>query len=201
MDIGGKLDQELKPQLLYRVMGTFKQFIEGYEFSIESRGAHHGQTDLTLYAKENNEIVGKIEYCEFENKPFVQWIEVNPNHRREGIATALAKELQKMYPNEEIEWSNTTPNGTKFVKSLPTRYSKNPQHEKLKKEWLKLKKNYAVLEKEIKKWYDGTYETGYNRDEFMKIGDKMNSIDQHIWEIEQELRDISPGKRRIQWNE
>lgn len=48
----------------------------------------------------------------------VERIDVNEAYRRKGYATALFKELQGKYPNEEIRFGQLEPDGEKLLKSI-----------------------------------------------------------------------------------
>ena len=48
----------------------------------------------------------------------VERIDVNEAYRRKGYATALFKNLQGKYPNEEIRFGQLEPDGEKLLKSI-----------------------------------------------------------------------------------
>jgi len=88
------------------------------EFINTSRDFHHGQHDLTLWAKVNNKRVGKIDYSVYEDEPQIQMIEVAPSYRGKGIASQLLYELQRKYPDVEIDWGSLTTDGVGLRKSI-----------------------------------------------------------------------------------
>lgn len=48
----------------------------------------------------------------------VERIEVEPNYRRKGYATALLKQLQNKYPNEDIRFGQLEPDGEKLINKI-----------------------------------------------------------------------------------
>lgn len=84
------------------------------EFTNTSRDYHHGQHDLTLWATVDGKRVGKIDYSVYEDDPQIQMIEVNPSARRMGVGTKLLYELQKGYPDKEIDWGSLTTDGVEL---------------------------------------------------------------------------------------
>jgi hypothetical protein len=86
-------------------------------FSLIHRDYHHGQHDYTLVARDGVEVVGRIDFSDFESTPHIEMISV-PKRTREGIATAMLKDLQKRYPGKEIQWGMTTRQGEALRKSI-----------------------------------------------------------------------------------
>ncbi len=106
-------------------MIKLKHLISEYEkggplvFTHDCRDSYRGQNYCTLYAKDTKEnVVGIIQYSTYENKVYVDVIKTKEEERRKGIATLMAKELQREFPNFKIEWGMTTPDGTSFLGSL-----------------------------------------------------------------------------------
>jgi hypothetical protein len=87
--------------------------IEGIRFETDVRGFHHGQTDVTLYAKDQDgNILGNLDYTMYNGEIFIDYIHVN--QKRKKIATALIKQLRKEDPETKINVGGTTPEGSKF---------------------------------------------------------------------------------------
>lgn len=76
---------------------------------------HSGETFSTMSAKVDGKVVGTLEYSEYEGKPSVKMVEVSPEYRRKGIGTKLLQELQKAYPNTEIDFGMLTDDGAKLI--------------------------------------------------------------------------------------
>ena len=68
--------------------------------------------------KETGNPLGGIEYSEFQDEIYINYMEIKEEYKRMGIATALYKELQRLNPNMKINWGITTDEGESFKKSL-----------------------------------------------------------------------------------
>jgi len=90
------------------------------EFREECRGFHHEQTDCTLRAfdpvYELN--LGYIDYVIFRGEIHIEMIEVYPSYQRQGVATAMWRELQRLHPGKRIHRGYSTPSGAGFLGSL-----------------------------------------------------------------------------------
>lgn len=79
-------------------------------------------SDDTMYcylnAMVDDAVIGFLFYGVFEDTPFVNMIQVNEEFQRKGIATQLFQELQKKYPDKEIEIGYTTPDGTCLLDAI-----------------------------------------------------------------------------------
>lgn len=169
-----------------------KESIPGLTFRSECRGAHHGQADMTLFAEIDGQAVGRIEYSVFDDQPQVQWIKVQPAYRRKGIATAMAKQLQSEYPGTEIEWSNSTEMGTPFIASLNRDFTPTPNYDMMKKAYDDAKAEREALQREFDAWTAAG--KGRLPREMLLKGERMNEIETFLWDMEDKLRDLKPGK-------
>lgn len=172
---------------------AIEEAITGLTFRSECRGAHHGQTDMTLYAELNGEAVGRIDYSVFNDEVFVQYIKTQPAVRRQGVATAMARQLQSEYPNTEIVWGGSTELGTPFIASLDREFEPEPQYGVLKKAYDDAKAEYAALQAEVVGW-DGSEES---RKSVLLKGERLNELSDLIWDLEDNLRDLKPGRWMI----
>jgi len=92
---------------------------ESLKFYHNCHDSHHDQMFCNLIAKDVNEnAVGYIEYAISDKEINIEMIKTKEGERRKGIATLMAKELQKKYPDHYIQWGMTTSDGAPFVKSL-----------------------------------------------------------------------------------
>ncbi len=80
-------------------------------------GQSDGETYFTMSYEQDGKVVGTVQYGEFEGKPNVKMIEVDPEYRRQGIGTKLLQELQKKYPDVEIDFGMATEDGSKLIES------------------------------------------------------------------------------------
>lgn len=92
------------------------------------RNFHHGQMDCTLVLSDDTGArLGALLYSEFEQQPHIQMIETHEAHRRRGVATRMIHELQTLYPDQEIDWGMTTPDGEALRTALAYREVPTPE--------------------------------------------------------------------------
>lgn len=98
-----------------------------------------------VYAKlfNNGDLIGYTDYNVYEDKPYIQMINVKSEYRRKGYATKMIQHIQNRYPEEEIDFGMTTDDGSKFLEKLPKKVIKNGVYTR--------KLNRA---NELKKWLD-----------------------------------------------
>jgi ribosomal protein S18 acetylase RimI-like enzyme len=93
-------------------------------------GYHDQQSDESIIAFIDGEMAGFLDYSEFQKQPAVKMIEVKKEFQRKGIATELLKELDKLYPNTEIDYGYSTTEGSELIKSYIKRFPKKLDFEK-----------------------------------------------------------------------
>lgn len=86
-----------------------------------SRNYHHGQSDMTIYAEDGNQILGYCDYSVYRNVARVEMIEVKPEYRNQKVATTLLNYLYDKYPNVELGYS--TDDGSNFLKKYKKPYN------------------------------------------------------------------------------
>lgn len=114
----------------------------------EALNWHHGQLDCVLRIKQCEELVGHLNYSEFEGTPKIQMINVYDGHQRRGYATQLVMALQSHYPDKEIDWGCMTDEGSCLHDALPVRMDPTPEARdfaRLKRLRLRLDKMEAEL--------------------------------------------------------
>lgn len=115
-----KVEQEIKPEVeeVKPVVEETKVNPPKQENITESTtGQSDGETYFTMSYEQDGKVVGTVQYGEFEGKPNVKMIEVDPEYRRQGIGTKLLQELQKKYPDIEIDFGMATEDGSKLIES------------------------------------------------------------------------------------
>jgi hypothetical protein len=150
-------------------------------FNNEMIGYSHGQSDMSLIAFSGKVPVGKLDYSEYEESPSVKMLEVPNEYRRQGIGTQLLKQLQKKYPNKEIDLGMLSDDGAALIKTVNRKFIPNKSFEKLNNrlEFIKNEIN------RIKKMSDnGNYSEN----------SKLNDFHDEKYEIEDKLNDIKKGK-------
>ena len=83
----------------------------------EATGSASGETYFTMSYKQDGKVVGTLQYGEYNGEPNVKMVEVDPEYRRQGIGTKLLQELQKKYPDVEIDFGMQTPDGSKLIEN------------------------------------------------------------------------------------
>jgi len=164
-------------------------------FHNEMRNFHHGQSDMTLFALLNGERVGYINYSKYKDDSIsIQYIEVIQKYRNEnrrGIGTALVKHLQSMYPDTEIEWGMTTPDGSALKASLPTKVVYNPLYQ----EYLNKLKKIEELEKKYTEIFENKKTT---QEKKLELGIKWNHLHDLEYTLKQKLMHLSASKTLIE---
>lgn len=90
--------------------------------SEECTGYHHGQTDITLLARDGAGLdVGRLDYNLFRGGVHIAWIEVVPDARRTGVGTGLLEHLASAHPGSTIHWGMTTPEGAALRRAFEAR--------------------------------------------------------------------------------
>jgi len=79
---------------------------------------YRGQTNYITQLIVDGKNVGYVEYSVYQDQPQIDMIRVDPQYRRQGYATLLVKELQRLYPDSQVKFGMLTPDGEKFHKSL-----------------------------------------------------------------------------------
>lgn len=175
----------------------FQEAVPGLIFRSECTAAYSGQTNMTLYAELEGEVVGRIDYVEYQGGVTVQWIKVRDDMQRKGIATAMAKELQRQFPDTEVEWSAATNMGAEFIDALNREFQDNPDYGRLKAAYDAAKAEYDALQAEFDAWEGGPLKD--NPDMFQK-GERLNELDALIFDLEDQLRGMKPGRWMIKEN-
>lgn len=149
-------------------------------------GYASGETYFTMSYSKNDKVVGKIEYGEYDGKPNVKMIEVLPEYRRQGIATKLFQELQKKYPNTEIDFGMSTPDGTKLLEAITydvTDYSVVEDRQKLKD----LQTELNELQEKMDILFDAYDLTEAQKSELENLGDRWQEVYESINELYKSL--------------
>jgi ribosomal protein S18 acetylase RimI-like enzyme len=89
----------------------------------------HGEHYYTLAAYEglpdhenHSNIRGYIQYSDFQGEIYIKYIFVGKQYRRMGVATALMDELQKLYPDVEIDRGWATEEGNLFFEGYDSQH-------------------------------------------------------------------------------
>lgn len=175
----------------------FHQLIESTDiaFRDEVRGYHKGQTDITLFATIDGKVAGSIQYSTLEGRePSVQIISVLPEFRRRGVGKALLKELQRQFPDEEINLGLLSHEGSALVSSMETHVVEDPEarrlHDRLG-EVEKLQRDYQAYADE----FHARERSEEERRAFLVKVQDWNDLHDEQRKLEDILRDLPLEKR------
>lgn len=145
------------------------------------RGGYGG----TLIAKISDKPVGYLNYSIYRDVPHIDVISVIPEYRRYGIATKLLKELQKLSPDEEIDWGITTDLGSKLRGSINYIRRPNPEIIQKKRKLAGIKSKLAKLNYKLEKLQNTDIELA--RKFVSTVGDRWNKLNDLERKLENEL--------------
>lgn len=152
-----------------------------------STGYSYGESYYTMSYTQDGKVVGTLEYGEYEGAPNVKMIEVAPEYRRHGIAKKLMQELQNKYPDTEIDFGMSTPDGTKLLESIT--YNVTDEAVVADRQKLKdLQSELNELQSKLDVLYDTDNLTEAQEAELHKLGDRWTEVYDTIRELEAELR-------------
>jgi ribosomal protein S18 acetylase RimI-like enzyme len=180
-----------------------KKQIKEAEITDEVLNAYDGEIFKLMSAEIDGEVVGTIEYSEYNGKPHIQMINVNQDYRRKGIAKKMLQDLQSRYPEIEINWGYTTEDGTKLYESV-TEKVENPNFdsklfnkaEKLKKQIKELEeqkeKNFELMKEFYPKYKDNTI-TQEEQEKYTDVQHAYMSLEDDIRDANNDLYDLTNG--------
>lgn len=157
-------------------------------FSDESVGYQNGQHDMVLVAYLDGEMVGSLDYSVYLGIPHIKMLEVKKDFRRMGIGTKLLKQLQNMFPEEEIDLGMLTPDGTKLMQTIKRDFQENPSYRETKE-------RYEDVRSEIQRIMAKIDRKDYSE------ANKLNDLHDEEYELEQLLSDMKTGKYFIKEDE
>lgn len=162
-------------------------------FQEELESSHDNQLDIALHAIDSKgDIVGSIFYAIYDDNISINNIVVEEDFRRLGIGTALMKNLQSRYPNNEINTGYRSERGDKLYQSLPKRIIPNKEYNILinKKDSLELEFN--ELQKQLNDFYNNPNlaQDAHKKEKYMQIGNRWNDVSSQLDEINERLREI-----------
>lgn len=157
-------------------------------FSDESVGYQNGQHDMVLVAYLDGEMVGSLDYSVYLGIPHIKMLEVKKDFRRMGIGTKLLKQLQNMFPEEEIDLGMLTSDGTKLMQTIKRDFQENPSYRETKE-------RYEDVRSEIQRIMAKIDRKDYSE------ANKLNDLHDEEYELEQLLSDMKTGKYFIKEDE
>lgn len=170
-----------------KASGDTKYSVSDNNIKDLSTGYGYGETYFTMSYTQDGKTVGTLEYGEYEGQPNVKMVEVDPEYRRKGIATKLLQELQNKYPDAEIDFGMTTPDGTKLLDSITydvTDEAVVADRQKLKD----LQTELNDLQERLDVLYDTENLTEAQESELQELGDRWTEVYDTIRVLEKSLR-------------
>lgn len=151
-----------------------------------STGYSYGETYFTMSYTQDGKVLGTLEYGEYDGEPNVKMIEVSPEYRRQGIGTKLLQELQKKYPDTEINFGMSTPDGTKLLNSIT--YDVTDEAVATEKQKLKnMQAELNELQSKLDVLYDTENLTEAQENELHRLGDRWQEVYDAIRPLEKSL--------------
>jgi hypothetical protein len=154
-------------------------------------GGYQGQDNYVLkaYDKDGN-VIGKVDYSEYEDIPSVGMIEVPEQYRRQGIAKDLLETLQKRYPNKSIDFGYTTDDGTKLLNKVTTD-KVNPSYTSLKGHIDRAKKDLE----DISKRFDEGKALETDEEDFYRLDSFITKASRSLSKLPEKIQTVNLPNR------
>lgn len=163
--------------------------------------AYAGQVNECCHAMLDGHEVGRIETSVFEGSPSINWLEVYEGGRRNGVASAMVRDLQERFPDCEIKWGMTTNDGEALRKSLPHRVVIDEAVLAMQRELTECTESRRKFEEQSAAFdaieSPSAAQVEDRRAWFFENGPKWNDLHDRIWELERELRDGPAAEKRL----
>lgn len=167
------------------------------QFKDEMTGSGYGQSDHSLLAiGDDGAVVGKVDYSVFDGRPSINMIEVPAEFRRKSIGSELVKQLQRKFPDSEIEWGMMTEDGAALRKSLRT-VAVETENAKLFSELKKAIEERDRLISEAEEFRKIKNPSAQQKEAHWKNVEPLNDLHDKIYDLEKELDGQSPTKSII----
>lgn len=163
--------------------------VSDMKISTFSTGASGDEVYMRSEMKDGDKLAGYVEYSVYNDVPAIQYIHTEDDFKRQGVATKLMQDLQRQYPDKEIEFGMTTPDGTKFLDSI-TYEVKNEKVAAQKKELQSLKDEMTRNEAELNRLYDKMDNDMLSEAEnkkLDKLGERWDELNDGIRNLEDDL--------------
>lgn len=162
---------------------------------------YSGQMNAVLSAVgANGEILGYIQYAEYQDAPYIQYINTEEEYRRQGIATRLLRELQSLYEGIEIDWGMTTEDGTKLREAV-TYVVEDAEVKDLMERLAAAQAALQENEKQLNELYQIEIPTQDQDIEIERLGDRWEELTDEIRDLEKQIDGRSSVKRFIKKEE
>lgn len=142
---------------------------------------------------QDGKVVGTLKYGDYKGEPNVKMIEVDPEYQRKGIGTKLLQELQNKYPDVEIDFGMSTPDGTKLLEKATYTVDNTEVIEKQNR----IKEISKILEE-----YDNTYNNHFENGTPIpeNYAEDYNDLYDEKHRLQEEIRGKSATKTFVKTN-
>jgi murein DD-endopeptidase MepM/ murein hydrolase activator NlpD/ribosomal protein S18 acetylase RimI-like enzyme len=157
-----------------------------------STAAYSGQVNMRSDYKMGDNVLGYVDWTIYNDKPSISYIEVDKDYRRQGIARKLLQDIQRQYPDTEIDFGMTTEDGTALVDSIT--YDVEDEDTKNKLEVLESKRaEIADLEKKLNS-------DEITDEEAQSYGDQWDKLNDEIRTLESETEGQKPVQKFVRFS-
>lgn len=157
----------------------------GIAFNIEVTGHHSGQTDLRLVASQAGQVVGTIDFVDYQGTCSVSMIHVDSAFRRKGVGSAMLRRLQQEYPDTDLDLGMLTGDGAALINAVPKTTTENPKVKELESELAEVTEKLNSYEEAANQIRRGATEEERNAF-YNKVAD-WNELSDRKEQIEEEL--------------
>lgn len=157
----------------------------------EVTASHSGQMDATMRAVVDGREAGYLDYTVYEGRPQIAMVEVAEEFRRQGIGAELVRELQRKFPDTEIDWGMLTAEGAALREALPKITQEVASVRAKVQELEAAVAERADLERQAEAFHEApaTEESRAAYREFIqKNGDRWNELHDRIDQLDNEVR-------------
>ena len=162
-----------------------------------STDAYYGQVDMRMESRDGENLAGYMQYSVYDDTPNIQYIQTEEGYRGQGVATEMLQRLQSQYPDKEINWGMTTPDGTK-LKEKVTYEVRDEKVTRKKKRLQSMKDEISRNEAEMDDLWekaDGRDFTDSERKRMQELGSQWDKLNRDIHDAEQDLE----GKKEVRY--
>ena len=164
-----------------------------------STGAYSGQVDMMMESYDGDDLVGYMQYSVYDNTPNIQYIHTNKKYRGQGVAREMLQRLQSHYPDTEINWGMTTPDGTKLKENV-TYEVKDKKVARKKKRLQSMKNEISENEKEMNDLWEKAENRDFTEEErsqMQSLGKRWDKLNRGIHDLEIELENAQEVKYMV----
>jgi hypothetical protein len=168
----------------------------GMGMSSFSTGATGDEVYMRSEIKDGGRVAGYMDWSEWRGTPTVKYIQVEPGDRGKGLATKMLQDLQRKYPDVEIDFGMTTPDGSKLLDAVT--YEKPVPEVKQKTEtFFKMKRDLDKCQKQLDRLFEVDNPTKAQQAEINSLGDKWQELYDGVNALQKEIGNEKPTKRLV----